>query len=174
MVSWKPDVSKRIILMDHMITLITMKTLGLQHVCNPVRQMRRNFSLLILAIDAFVETPCLLRMLFQILNAILFVLENQGLGENVEATTDGVFVSSHPSVCNKCQVSMLFLAPTGAQEVTLCVCPSVCRILHSIFIILDQAFKSASHLSLSSLSEAHLSSFSSNHLILKYFVLLML
>ena len=92
MVSWKPDVSKRIILMDHMITLMTMKTLGLQHVCNPVRQMRRNFSLLMRAIDAFVETPCLLRMWSQILNAIIFVLENQGLGENVEDPTGGMFM----------------------------------------------------------------------------------
>ena len=50
------------------------------------------------AIDAIVETPCLLRMLFQILNAIIFVLENQGLGENVEAATGGMFMLSPPSV----------------------------------------------------------------------------
>ena len=89
--------------------LMTLKTLGLQHVYNPVRQMGRFFSLLMGAIDAFVETPCLLQMLFQILNAIIFVLESQGLGGNVEAVTGGMFMLSHPSVVyNKCRSLLLF------------------------------------------------------------------
>ena len=115
----KQDVSNQILVLDP-LPLKTLKTLRLQHVCNRATQRRRNFPLLMLDVYASVQTHFLLQILFQILSTIIFELENQGRGENVEAT--------------------------------LCVCPSVCRILQSIFIILDQAFKLASHQSLNSLS----------------------
>ena len=93
----KPDVLNGILVMDHLPFSI-MKTLRWQHVWSLALQRRRNFPLLMLDVHACVQTPCLLLMLFQILNAIIFVLENQGLGENVEAATDGIFMPSHPSV----------------------------------------------------------------------------
>ena len=51
-----------------------------------------------LDVSACVQTPCLLLMLFQILNVIIFVLENQELRESVEATTGGIFMPSHHNV----------------------------------------------------------------------------
>ena len=86
----KPDVSNIILDMDHG-PLKTLKILRLQHVWSPATQRRRNFPLLMLDVYADVQTHCLLQMLFQILNAIIFVLENQGLGENVEAITSLMF-----------------------------------------------------------------------------------
>ena len=91
------DVLNGILVMDH-IPMETVTTLRLQHVCSPARQMRRNFPLLMPDIHAFVQTHCLLLMLFQILNAIIFVLENQELGENVAVIPGGMFMPSHPSV----------------------------------------------------------------------------
>ena len=93
----KSDVLNGILVMDQFPSE-TLKTLLLQHVCSPATQSRRNFPLLMADKHACVKTHCLLRILFQIHNAIIFVLENQGLGENVAVITGGMFMPSHPSV----------------------------------------------------------------------------
>ena len=90
----KPDVSNRILVLDP-LPLKTLQTLRLQHVCSPARQRGRNFPLLMLDVYAIVQIPCQLRMLFQILNAVMFVLEKLELRESVEATTGGMFMPSH-------------------------------------------------------------------------------
>ena len=93
----KSDVLNGILVMDQLPFKI-IKTLLLQHVWSPATQRKRKLPLLIVEKNACVQTHYLLQMLFQIHSAIIFVLESQGLGENVAAITGGMFMPPHPSV----------------------------------------------------------------------------